>query len=184
MVTPPRRWLAAVVASPLLFAPVLFAPVLFVPVLFTPACTKAPPPAPANDVPERPLLPPPAPTTQTVLQKTFNLKGSATFPFEIPAHSVQPHLHGIFESFVGQAHGSSDDTANISFLILNEEQHSDFAGNHPGDALFSVEASHNQAVNFDLPPAMNQSMKYYLVFQNPAGNRGSLVVEANFRVDF
>jgi len=170
---PRRRYLAAVLAA-------LF---LFTPLLFTPACTKAPPP-PVTEVPERPLLPPPAPTTQTVLQKTFHLKGSATFPFEIPAHQLRPHLHGIFESFGGQGHGSSDDAANISFLILNEEQYTDFTGNRAWESLFSVEASHNQAVNFDLPPAMNQSMKYYLVFQSPAGNRGSLVVEANFRVDF
>jgi hypothetical protein len=172
-VTPQRRYRTAVISAFLLFTSVLF----------TPACTKEPPP-PAKEAPERPLLPPPAPTTQSVLQKTFNLKGTATFPFEIPAHELQPHLHGIFESFVGQAHGSSDDAANISFLILNEEQYADFAGNRAWDSLFSIEASHNQAVNFDLPPAMNQSMKYYLVFQSPAGNRGSLVVEANFRVDF
>jgi hypothetical protein len=128
--------------------------------------------------------PPPA-TTQTVLQKTFHLKGSATFPFEIPAHAVQPHLHGIFESFAGQTHGPSDDATNISFLILNEEQHAEFAGtDRPGEALFSVDSAHNQAVNFDLPPSMNQSVKYYLVFQNSAGNKGDLVVEANFRLDF
>ena len=51
------------------------------------------------------------------------------FPFEIPAHAAQPHLHGIFESFAGQAHGASDDNANIDFLIMNEEQQSDFAAN-------------------------------------------------------
>ncbi len=152
--------------------------------LFPPACTKAPLPQPKSDAPEQPLVRPPAATTQTVLQKTFHLRGSATFPFEIPAHEVQPHLHGSFESFVGQPRAASDDAANISFLILNEEQHIAFASDHPGEALFSVDSAHNQTVNFDLPPSMNQSIKYYLVFQSPAANKADLVVEATFRVDF
>ena len=84
---------------------------------------------------------------------------------------------------MGQAHGASDDNANIDFLIMNEEQQSDFAANRPGEALFSVEASHNQAVNFDLPASMNQPVKYYLVFRNPQTKVGK-IVEANMQVDF
>ncbi len=122
-------------------------------------------------------------TTQTVLQKTFNVKTSTSFPFEIPAHSIRPHLHGIFESFVGQLHGTSDNTANIDFLILNQEQQADAAG-AGGEAVFSVEASHNQAVNFDLPPSYNQPVTYYLVFRNSAGSKVSKIVDASFRVDF
>ncbi len=95
-----------------------------------------------------------------------------------------PHLHGIFESFVGQVHGASDDSANIDFLIINEDQHDDFARNGSSDTMFSVEASHNQAVNFDLPASLNRKAKYYLVFRNPEGNKSSKVVEANFRVDY
>ena len=148
------------------------------------ACTKEPPPPVSTIAPSDRVSPSPVGTTQTVLQKTFNLKVSATFPFEIPAHAAQPHLHGIFESFVGQVHGASDETANIDFLILNQEQQADSAGNRASEALFSLEASHNQAVNFDLPPSMNQPVKYYLVFRNPGGGKGSKVVEANFRVDF
>jgi hypothetical protein len=148
------------------------------------ACTKEPSPPVSTIAPSDRVSPSPVGTTQTVLQKTGNLKVSATFPFEIPAHAAQPHLHGIFESFVGQVHGASDETANIDFLILNQEQQADSAGNRASEALFSLEASHNQAVNFDLPPSMNQPVKYYLVFRNPGGGKSSKVVEANFRVDF
>lgn len=123
-------------------------------------------------------------TNQNVLQKTFNLKASATFPFEIPAHAALPHLHGIFESFAGPGRGTSDDNANIDFLVLSEAQQAEFAGNRASEAVFSVEASHNQAVNVDLPPSMNAPVKYYLVFRNPGGSKESKVVEANFRVDF
>jgi hypothetical protein len=106
------------------------------------------------------------------------------FPFEIPAHAAQPHLHGIFESFLGKMHGASDDSADIDFLLLNDEQYKDFSSDRPSESILTVEASHNQAVNFDLPASMNQPVKYYLVFRNPEGKKESKVVEANFRVDF
>jgi hypothetical protein len=148
------------------------------------ACKKEAPEPESTAAPSDHVAPSPVGTSQTVLEKTFKLKGSAVFPLEIPAHAAQPHLHGIFASFTGQVHGESDDSANIDFLILSEEQHDAFAGGHASDALFSVDASHNQAVNFDLPPSMNQSVKYYLVFRNPEGSKGSKTVEASFRVDF
>ena len=166
---PERKYLAIVIAAFLLLQA---------------GCTKDAPPQPAASVaPSDHVAPSPVGTTQAVLAKTFSLKTSATFPFEIPAHAVQPHLHGIFESFVGQLHGASDETANIDFLIMNEEQEADFANDRPSEALFNVEASHNQAVNFDLPASMGHPVKYYLVFRNPQ-SKNSKVVEANFRVDF
>jgi len=147
-------------------------------------CTKKEtPPAHEAPLPAEPLLKPTA-TTLTVLEKTFTLKTSSTFPFDVPAHSSQPHLHGIFQSFAGQAHGPSDDTANIDFVVLNEVQQADVSAGRPGEAMFTVEGAHNQSVNFDLPPAMNQPVKYYLVFRNAQGSKSNKVVEAHFRVDF
>ena len=154
--------------------------------LLTLACTKEEEPEPGTSTvqPSERVAPSPVGTTQTVLQKTFTLKVTAIFPFEIPAHAAMPHLHGIFESFVGQAHGVSDESANIDFLILNEEQQAEFASDRPSETLFAVEASHNQAVNFDLPASLDRPVKYYLVFRNSAGAKSSKVVEASFRVDF
>ncbi len=120
----------------------------------------------------------------SVLDQTFSLKSSATFPFEIPANTAQPHLHGVFQSFLGKVHGDSNEAANIDFVIMNEDQQADFASNRPSQSLFSVEDSHTQAVNFDLPPSYAKAKKYYLVFQNPAGSKTTKVVQANFRVDF
>jgi len=147
------------------------------------ACKDEPEPVSTVDPSER-VAPSPVGTSQTVLQKTFALKATATFPFEIPAHATMPHLHGIFEAFAGQAHGASDDSANIDFLIMNQGQQDDFASNRPSEALFTVEASHNQAVNFDLPASLDRPVKYYLVFRNPEGGKQGKVVEANFHVDF
>jgi hypothetical protein len=150
------------------------------------ACTKdEPPDEPVSTVaPSDHVAPSPVGTTQTVLQKTFNLKTTAAFSFQIPAHAAEPHLHGIFQSFVGQVRGASDDSANIDFLIMNEEQQADFAGGRESETLFSVEGSHNQAVNFDLPASLGQPVKYYLVFRNPTEGKASRVVEANFHVEF
>jgi hypothetical protein len=148
------------------------------------ACSKQDPPPTSTVAPSDHVAPTPVGTTQAVLEKTFNLKGSATFPFEIPAHAVQPHLHGIFESFVGQVHGASDESANIDFMIMNEAQQADLVADRASEALFSVESSHNQAVNFDLPASMSHPVKYYLVFRSAEKSKGTKVVEANFRVDF
>jgi hypothetical protein len=127
--------------------------------------------------------PPPVSASQTVLQKTFTVKTSATFPFEIPAHSVRPHLHGIFVSFVRDVHGPSDAAANLDFLILNSDQHADVVANRPSEALFSIEASHHHSVNLDLPPSFDQPVTYYMVFRN-ASTGPAKFVEADFRVDF
>ncbi|HUA16410.1 MAG TPA: hypothetical protein VMG31_14030 [Verrucomicrobiae bacterium] len=149
------------------------------------ACRKeAPPPASEPTTSGEPLVKTPAPTTQTIVDRAFNLKTSVVFPFEVPAHMAEPHLHGIFQSFAGKAPAVSDDSANIDFAILNEAQHAAFAGDRPSEALFSVEDSHNQSVNFDLPPSMNEPVKYYLLFLNTQGNKNSKVVEADFHVDF
>ena len=130
------------------------------------------------------VAPSPVGTTQTVVEKTFAVKNSATFSFEIPAHAARPHLHGIFQSFVGQVHGGSDEAANLDFLLLNEAQYADFVRGRPSEALFSVEESHNQAVNFDLPASLDQPVKYYLIFRSADRDGPKKVVEANFRVDF
>ncbi len=120
----------------------------------------------------------------SVLDKTFELKTAATFSFELPAHSAQPHLHGVFESYLGKAHGPSNEAANVDFVIMNEEQQAQLANNRPSDALFSADESHSQSVNLDLPPTISQPVKYYLVFQNPRGSKTNKVIAANFRVDF
>src|SRR5271157_6651519 len=103
--------------------------VLFALLWFDLACEKdEPEPTSTVDRSER-VAPSPVGTSQTVLEKTFALKDTATFPFEIPAHATMPHLNGLFVSYVGEASGASDDSANIDFLVLNEDQQTDFAGN-------------------------------------------------------
>lgn len=148
------------------------------------ACTKQAPPKADAPLPSDRVNPSPVGTTQTILQKTFAVKGSVTFPFQVPPHAVRPHLHGIFESFLREVHGVSDDSANVDFLIVNEDQYADLTSNRPSQALMSVEGSHNQAVNFDLPASLDQPVKYYLVFRSSDGGKSGKVVLANFHVDY
>ncbi len=145
-------------------------------------CQKSKPPA-VETPPVEHVAPSPVGTSESVLHKTFSVKNSVTFPFEIPAHAATPHLHGSFESFINQA-GVSDDEANIEFLIVNAGQYADLTGNHPSEALFSSVASHNQSVNLDLPPSMDQPAKYYLVFRNSAAKGPAKIVKADFHIDF
>ena len=154
--------------------------------LATIACQKTPPPEKLDTSEHLDL--PPIPTTQsagaqTVLEKTFTLKSTATFPFEVPSHTAQPHLHGIFQCFLGTADGPSNEAADIDFVVLNDEQESAIANHQPSRAMFSVEDSHNQAVNVDLPASDDQPVKYYLIFRNRKGSKQPRVIKAQFRLD-
>jgi hypothetical protein len=148
------------------------------------ACNQPAAPPVERPLPSDRVHPSPVGSAQTVLEKTFAVKGTVSFPFQVPAHAVRPHLHGIFESFLREVHGTSDDTANVDFLIVNQEQYEDLRSNRPSEALMSVEASHNQAVNYDLPASEDQPVKYYLVFRSSDAGKIGKVVEANFRVDY
>jgi hypothetical protein len=123
--------------------------------------------------------------SQTILHKAFSVTTSASFPFEIPAHAAMPHLHGNYKSFVKQISAdASDESANVDFLILKEDQYADFMHGHAGEALFSADASHDQDVDFSLPASQDQPQKYYLVFRNSPGGPAKKIVQADFRVDF
>jgi len=161
--------------------PFLFLTAFLTALVLATACQKTKPPT-EEVLPMDRVTSSPVGTSQTVLHKTLSLKSSVTFPFDIPPHAVRPHLHGIFESFVREVHGASDDTANVDFLIVNADQYDDLTNNRPSEAIFSVEASHNQSVNLDLPASFDRPVEYYLVFRAAKGV--PKVIEADFRVDF
>jgi len=137
-----------------------------------------------NLVPSDLIWPSPVGTSGVILHKTFSVATAATFSFLIPAHAATPHLHGRYQSFIRQAgNQSSEEAADIAFLLMNEEQHADFLSGQPADVLFSVDASHDQEVNFGLPTSRNQPAKFYLVFRN-SPSEGKKIVQADFTVDF
>ncbi len=169
---------------PFRLRPVLFSLLAFA-LLPVAACQKKKAPEEIVLSAQERVAPSPVGSTQTILHKTFSVTASVKFPFEIPAHAVRPQLHGTYRSFVQQASvQSNDDAANVDFLLLNEDQYADFSRGQSGDTLFSVDSSHNQDVNFDLPATQDQPRKYYLVFRSSPGGAAKKVVDADFTVDF
>ncbi|HVR22267.1 MAG TPA: hypothetical protein VMU26_03015 [Candidatus Polarisedimenticolia bacterium] len=134
-------------------------------------------------VPSDLIAPSPAGTGGVILHKTFSVATAATFSFLIPAHAASPQLHGRYQSLIRQAGQSSEEAADIDFLLMNEEQHAHFLSGQPADVLFSVDASHDQEVNFGLPASQNHPAKFYLVFRN-SPSEGKKTVQADFTVDF
>ncbi len=125
----------------------------------------------------------PVGTSKAILHKTFAVAKAANLPFEIPPHAASAKLRGTYRSFL-PAGAKSEDEADVEFLLLNQQQYSDFLNQRPADALFSAEGSHDQEVNFTLPPTLDKPVKYYLVFRNGATAAGKVAVQADFRVDF
>jgi hypothetical protein len=130
------------------------------------------------------IAPSPVGTSSVIVRKAFALSNSAIFPFELPAHAVNATLHGNYKSFIGQQRiQGSEDGANVSFLLMNEEQYAVFLSGRSADVLMSLDPSHDQDVNFGLPATRNLPVKYYLVFENDS-HQGKKIVQANFMVDF
>jgi len=121
------------------------------------------------------------------LHKTFALKKTASFEFEVPAHTALPRLHGTFQSSVPGAgvENSSDDSANVDLVLLNAEQYADFShGGAEGTALYTVDPTHDHEVDFLLSPTQEDSATYYLVFRNSPGGTPSKQVKADFSLTF
>ena len=130
------------------------------------------------------IAPSPVGTSGVILHKTFSVATSINFPFVIPAHAATPQLRGHYQSFTRQdGTQAGEQSADVSFLLMNEEQYTEFINHRPADALFSLDPSHDQDVNFGLPASQSQPAKFYLVFRNSPGE-GKKIVKADFTVDF
>jgi hypothetical protein len=130
------------------------------------------------------IAPSPVGTSNVVAHKTFLLSNAVNFPFEIPARAVNAQLRGNYRSFVSQQKiQSGDEGADVSFLLMNEDQYNIFIKGGSPDTLMNLEPSHDQDVNFGLPASRELPVKYYLVFRNDP-REGKKIVEADFKVDF
>ena len=124
-------------------------------------------------------------TSSTILQKTFAVTGAVQLPFSVPAHAYDPQLHGTFRSYLQGGKPESDVAkADVEFLVLNDQEYTDLANGHPGDAIFSADAAHDQEVNANLPPTLDKPVTYHLVFRNNSRSAQRKLVQANFRIDY
>jgi len=121
---------------------------------------------------------------QNFLHKTFPVRKFTPFEFEVPPHTAIPRLTGIFKSAALGQSKVGDDRNNVVFLLMNAEQFSDFCHGHmTGEALYSTEPTHNQEVDFLLPPTQRDPEKYYVVFRN-TGGVAVKYIEADFSLTF
>lgn len=120
-----------------------------------------------------------------ILNRTFRVRSAVQMAFVVPAHAATPRLRGSYESFFKQAgtQGSSTD-AQIELLVLNEQQFADFLNKRSGEATFSAEDAHAQEVNTSLPPTVNQSGRYHLIFRNNSRGPERKFVQADFHMEF
>jgi len=124
-------------------------------------------------------------TSMPVLQTTFRVRGAVQVPFEVPPHAATPRLLGSYQSFLKAAGAQNADTAaEIGFLVLNDQQFSDFLKGRSGEAAFSAGDARQQEVNAGLPPTMNQAQEYHLVFLNNSKDKEKKFVQADFRIEF
>lgn len=122
-----------------------------------------------------------APLADKYLRANFPLKKSAQFTFVIPPHTVNPRLHGSFQSSLVHSGSDNEKGADIELMLLNAQQYDDFIHGRPGDSTFELQSS-SQTVDYLLPAAHDQPQEYHLVFRDPAA-RAKLFVKAEFAVN-
>lgn len=124
-------------------------------------------------------------TSKTILQKTFGVTSAVQLPFSVPAHAYSPQLHGAFRSYLqGGKLESNPSKSDVEFLVLNDEEYTDLVKGRPSNAIFSCDATHDQEVNANLPPTLDQPVTYHLVFRNNVRSAQKKLVQADFRIDY
>jgi len=127
----------------------------------------------------------PVGTSTPILHTTFEVVALVNLPFDIPPHAANQRLHGTYRSFLPKGRAVADEaSADVEFLLLNQQQFDTLLSGHASDAVFSAEDAHNQEVNTSPPPSFAQPARYYLVFRNNSRALGKKLVQADLRVDF
>jgi hypothetical protein len=123
---------------------------------------------------------------QKVLHQIFHVKDHTQFAFSIPPNQRDARLIGNFRSFAKRdaPDSTSDQTANIDLLVLDDQQLDDFLHSRPVSATYEVDPSHDKRVEWKVPPTLDQPQTYYLVFSNSAGGTKIKFVKADFIITF
>lgn len=128
--------------------------------------------------------PSPVGTSTPILHKTFEVAALVNLPFDIPRHAANPQMRGTYRSFLPKSKAAVDETADVEFLLLNQQQYNTLLRGQESETVFSAEDGHNREVSIALPPTFAQPARYYLVFRNNSRANGKKLVQADFRVDF
>jgi len=120
------------------------------------------------------------------LHKVFQVSNRAQFMFLVPAHQGNTRLRGTFRSFTKRSDpdSTSDRTAALDVLLLNEEEFNEFLHGPPRSVTYELDSANNQTVDWWVPTTYGESQTYHLVFSNSAGGAKIKFVEADFTVSF
>jgi len=124
----------------------------------------------------------PRPKPKNFLHAVFSVKNYIQFTFVVPPNTVGPKPRGNFRSFPKSGQSVDDGAADVDVVVLTEQEFNGFLHHRAGMATFELDASHNQVVNYALPPTQDEGQKYHLVFRNSAGTTKIASVEADFTV--
>jgi len=120
-----------------------------------------------------------------LLHNMFSVNHRAQFGFLIPAHQGNARLHGNFRSFTKRNDpDSSDRSADIDLLLLNDEEFNQFLYGQPQSVTYELNSAHNQMVDWWIPATRDGSKTYYLVFINSADDKKPKFVQADFTLTF
>jgi hypothetical protein len=123
-------------------------------------------------------------STMPVLQSTFRVRAAVQVPFQVPPHAATPRLKGSYQSFLKAGSTDSESSADIEFLVLNEQQYVDFLSKRAGEAVFAAEDAQHQEVNAHFPPTLDRPQKYHLIFRNNSKGHEKKFVQADFHMEF
>jgi hypothetical protein len=124
--------------------------------------------------------------SRNFLHSVFPVSTSAQFAFEVPPHTWNPRLNGTFRSYTERSapDSSSDRTADIDVMLLNEKEYDDFRHGRQGNATYDLYAAHNQSVGWRVPSTLENAQQYHLVFSNLPGGAKTKFVKADFTISF
>jgi len=119
-----------------------------------------------------------------LLHRVFSVNKYAQFGFVVPPHQGNTRLRGTFRSFTKRNDpDSSDRTADVDLLLLNDEEFDQFLHGQPQSVTYELDPAHNQKVEWRVPTTYGEPQTYHLVFSNSGGTK-SKFVEADFTVSF
>jgi len=132
------------------------------------------------------VVPSPDERPKNFLHTVFSVRNYTQVAFVVPPHQASPRLHGNFRSFTERSRPdfTSDRTADVEMMLLNEQEFDDLRHGRPGGATFEVDASHRQMVDCSLPSTRDRPQQYHLVFHNSPGGPRMKFVDADFTVSF
>jgi hypothetical protein len=124
--------------------------------------------------------------SKSVVHAVFSVSKYEQFAFVVPPHQPYPRLHGDFRSFTKRRdpESSSDQTADVGLMLLNEQEFNDFLQSHSGSTTYQLDPAHDQAVDWRVPITYDQPQQYHLVFSNSDGGPKTKFVKADFTLSF